>query len=193
MSGFQSLDLRLFEHLNGVPHPEWLNAFFWAVTSLGLGWVQAGGVVAISLIWWRGRGRFFASEAARRLLWPGLWSFALSGLLSQALKRLIERPRPPDLGAKALDEYLHAYSFPSGHATTSFALAVVAISITHGTRRAWIGWLAVVLALMIGYSRVYRGVHYPSDVLGGALLGALVSLGVLWFFRRRYQASGNSE
>lgn len=193
MSGLESLDLRVFESLNGVPHPEWLNALFWGVTSLGLGWLQAAGVLAVSLVWWHGRGRFLASEAARRLLWPGLWSFALSGLLSQLLKRVIERERPPDLGYKALDEYIHAYSFPSGHATTSFALAVLALSITRGTRQAWIGWLAIALALLIGYSRVYRGVHYPSDVLGGALLGALTALCVLWFFRRRYQASGSSE
>jgi undecaprenyl-diphosphatase len=97
----------------------------------------------------------------------------LSELSSGLLKRLIERDRPfvvePEPDPLVREPVTH--SFPSGHATVSFACAVVLA--------AAIPRLAVplyVLAAAIAWSRVVTGVHYPLDVLAGAVLGIAVGL-----------------
>jgi undecaprenyl-diphosphatase len=68
----------------------------------------------------------------------------------------------------------HDASFPSDHATAAFAIAV-SIWLRH--RRA--GWLALGLATLVSVSRVAVGTHYPTDVLGGAVLGTVAAV-VLW-------------
>jgi undecaprenyl-diphosphatase len=106
---------------------------------------------------------------------------AAADLLAGLLKRVtgVERPalRFPDL--HPLVPVPHDGSFPSGHAATSFACATVL---------AWFAprWAVAffLLAGAIAYSRLYVAVHYPLDVVGGAVLGALVALAVLAVFRR---------
>ena len=98
-----------------------------------------------------------------------------SGLTAQLLKRALPRLRPSNLpdAIVAPDERIFHNSFPSGHTTTAFALAFWVFLLTRGTRyRLW-GYGALVLAGLVGLSRIYRGVHYPSDVLAGALIGVL--------------------
>ena len=104
-----------------------------------------------------------------------------SDLLATALKTAVDRPRPFEAIAEPdpLITGTVASSFPSGHAATSAAGAVI-LSVLVG-RGVW-RWLAP-LALLIGFSRVYVGVHYPADVLAGALLGAAVALGFLRLLR----------
>ncbi len=62
-------------------------------------------------------------------------------------------------------------SFPSDHAAAAFAIAAVAVLV-----RPRLGTVAVVLACLVGYARVYVGAHYPGDVLGGALVGIVVAV-----------------
>ncbi|NGX15743.1 phosphatase PAP2 family protein [Wenzhouxiangella sp. XN24] len=105
---------------------------------------------------------------------------AVAGLLGTAVYRLLKdrlaRERPYNLhpriraGARALDRY----SFPSGHTlhAVSFTLIVV-------TALPAMAWLLVPLAVLIAMSRVILGLHYPSDVIAGALLGALLARLVL--------------
>ncbi len=88
------------------------------------------------------------------------------------LKPLIARMRPydfnPDFGTLLIDR-LSDYSFPSGHTLASFEGAGV-LMLTH---RKTLGYPALVLAIIIAFSRLYLYVHYPSDVLVGMLLGLL--------------------
>jgi undecaprenyl-diphosphatase len=111
-------------------------------------------------------------------------------LISLALRQLIGRDRPFVLypEPRPLVHPPSSGSFPSGHASAAFACATV---------MAWASpRLAVpvyVLAAVVAWSRVYVGVHYPLDVLGGALLGTLVGMLVVFLTRRgRFGARGDS-
>jgi undecaprenyl-diphosphatase len=99
-------------------------------------------------------------------------ALALGG--AQIISHLWERPRP--YVAHAADAHLFIPaspdpSFPSDHATAAFAIAV-ALLLRH--RRA--GILALAMAVVVSVARVAVGTHYPSDVLGGALLGTAAAL-----------------
>jgi undecaprenyl-diphosphatase len=87
---------------------------------------------------------------------------------------------------------LNSYSFPSGHACSSFAAATALVLAFPGKG----GW-AFVPAVLIAVSRVYLGVHYPSDVLAGAAIGALGAWGIFIlshrYIRFRARTSGTRE
>ncbi|NLT63663.1 MAG: phosphatase PAP2 family protein [Clostridiales bacterium] len=89
------------------------------------------------------------------------------------IKELVARPRPYDTigDLSILVKPLSSYSFPSGHSSSSFA-AALALTLAFGRK----GALSYIPAVLIAFSRCYVGVHYPSDVLGGALVGTLVTL-----------------
>jgi undecaprenyl-diphosphatase len=151
-----------------------------SVRWLGTGYVQ----VAVLLV-------LAGASAALRLptLRPAAWSllaFSLSGLAAILLKVLVHRPRPWTQAAPdGWSDYLSNssfHSFPSGESTTSFALAVVL--------GAWFPKLRVPLmaaAALIAVARVLVGSHYPSDVMGGAMLGILVGQMVNHLSRRKKQ------
>jgi undecaprenyl-diphosphatase len=110
---------------------------------------------------------------------------ALADWIAAALKALIDRPRPPLRypEPKTLVPLPHDGSFPSGHAATSFAAATMLSFAFPKFAPA-----LVLLAAAVAFSRVYVGVHYPLDVLGGAALGVLVSLALTVVVRRRRPA-----
>ena len=92
---------------------------------------------------------------------------------NQLLKNLVQRPRPfvkfTDL--KIIIPTPSEFSFPSGHTASSFAAA--AVFYRHLPRK--LGLPAVILAGLIGFSRLYVGVHYPTDVIAGAVMGIFLS------------------
>jgi Membrane-associated phospholipid phosphatase len=92
---------------------------------------------------------------------------------NEILKNVIARPRPFTQlsGLNVLIPKPSDFSFPSGHTASSFAAAG---AFFYCGNKKW-GILALILAGFIGFSRLYLGVHYPSDVLFGALLGMLIS------------------
>lgn len=102
-------------------------------------------------------------------------AFALVGsllLTNVLLKHLVARPRPwlAVEGLAALVWEGDPNSFPSGHTSAAFAAAV---AWWRTLPRRWAGGLALGAAVLMGLSRLYVGVHYPTDVLCGALVGAL--------------------
>jgi membrane-associated phospholipid phosphatase len=161
-SGFKDLNLY---------HSAGLNSFFFYYTNLGDGLFAVFFVLIFLLL-----RRF---DLAIQIL----LAFLLSGLFSQILKAIIISPRPRDffsvndqiyivdgltLGGKA--------SFPSGHTATAFSLAT---SLALYTKRKILGILYLMLAILVGYSRVYLSQHFPADVFGGAIIGVLVAF---WVF-----------
>jgi undecaprenyl-diphosphatase len=90
--------------------------------------------------------------------------------LNYAVKVVVRRPRPELEGLPPLGGAPSSLSFPSAHATSSFAVA------TAMTRVDPIGALAFALAVALALGRPYLGMHYPSDVLGGIALGVVLGL-----------------
>lgn len=182
MEWLRSIDESWFRAIHERWHRDWLDPVFWVVSSSGLGWVQPALIVLFGFLLRSGNS---FKESLRRNFgawgWPLLLSYALSGSLNTFLiKRLIERDRPSNLAWAHPQETAYFGSFPSGHTATSFGIAVMALFLTRGTRLAWLGWLSIFWACMVGVSRVYRGVHWPTDVLGGALCGMVgASLAIL--------------
>ena len=102
-------------------------------------------------------------------------SLVLEVLLNNGLlKNLVARVRPYELidGLKLIVGEADDWSFPSGHTGAFFAVAGVAAFLLP---RKW-GILGIVLAVLMGFSRLYVGIHYPSDVIAAALLGMLTSV-----------------
>ncbi|MGZ8783443.1 MAG: phosphatase PAP2 family protein [Gaiellaceae bacterium] len=131
--------------------------------SFGLIWLALAFAVSLAL--------------RRRYLWVQVGvAILLAEAISGALKLVIERDRPPFTRPvpEPLLESPSTYSFPSGHATVSFACATVLAVAAPRLR-----WALLGLAAAIAFSRVYVGVHYPFDVLGGAVLGVAIATALL--------------
>lgn len=96
------------------------------------------------------------------------------------LKNYVARVRPYEViqGLQCLIPAQRDWSFPSGHASASFASAV---SVYKSSPR-WLGVPVMLLAFAISLSRLYVGVHYPSDVLVGMVIGTLIALILFWIF-----------
>ena len=102
--------------------------------------------------------------------WRAALSLAVSHLVVQVIKRFVCRPRPDGpVGISIPDRF----SFPSGHATASLAVALA-----YAAAFPSITVPLVALGLIVGWSRVALGVHYPGDVLAGQLIATLTVLAV---------------
>lgn len=138
----------------------WLDHMMLALTAIG-----GGGLV------WLITG--FGLVIAGRLRWRDLAKIVLTVVVTTLMadfliKPLFHRPRPflvwtafPVIGHRP-----HDFSFPSGHAADGFAAALVLLRTVPG---GWLVW--AFLAVAIAYSRLYLGVHYPSDIAGSLLIG----------------------
>jgi undecaprenyl-diphosphatase len=110
--------------------------------------------------------------------------FAITDLASVHLfKNVFLRLRP--CHEPALSGLVHlvnnrcggSYGFVSSHAANTFGLAIMVL-LLFKKLNPWIGYGMVIWAAMVSYSRIYLGVHYPGDILGGALLGSFAAWGV---------------
>ncbi len=156
-------------------HTPWLDAVMVFVTKTGdFGWIWLGAAAVCLCI-----------RKTRRTGIAMLLALAFSLLVGNGiLKPLIARVRPCDLpaweGLALLIPHPGGYSFPSGHAFSSFA-AASAVFFHH--RKA--GIAALLWAAAVGVSRVYLAVHFPTDVLCGAVLGMLFGKAAAFLAARR--------
>ncbi|SKB28388.1 Membrane-associated phospholipid phosphatase [Parapedobacter luteus] len=112
--------------------------------------------------------------------------FIVTGLLAQGIKRTLGFPRPAKVFEGVYDIHIppdHAVhfhnSFPSGHTTTAFAMMAVLYYFFPNQRNSP---FLFVMALLVGYSRIYLAQHFPQDVFAGALIGSSTTFLLLWWF-----------
>lgn len=134
-----------------------LDRFFLVISKLG----YSHGVIPADVL------LVLALSARRHFREATFAAFALggSGLLNMATKRLFSRERPALWDSIAPEV---TFSFPSGHAMGSATLAVVLILLAWRTRWRWpVAAAMLMFTVLVGFSRVYLGVHFPSDILAG--------------------------
>jgi undecaprenyl-diphosphatase len=122
-------------------------------------------------------------------------AIVLAETLNYWLKVLIARPRPCHAleGVRLLIDCSASFSLPSSHAVTSFAYAVPLSLLTRPFLPALWRLFPLVLAVMVALSRPYLGVHYPSDILAGALLGSGVAGMLCWAYLRISRRTGSDH
>mgnify|MGYP001595470193 CR=1 FL=1 len=118
-------------------------------------------------------------------------SVALSDWTSNILKHIIERLRPCNVleAVNLLVGCTDSFSMPSNHAANAFA-AIFSLSYRAAgepaDRKRWLRWLLLSIAVVVGFSRVYVGVHYPADVVVGAFTGIIISILVINLYKWAY-------
>ncbi len=102
-------------------------------------------------------------------------------LASSVLKPLIGRVRPCHVveGLRAITGCGNTLSFPSGHATSSMAVAIL-LGLLY---RRWL-WVLIAYSILLSYSRIYIGVHYPLDILAGWIIGGGIAWGMIGLYHR---------
>ncbi|MFF3565238.1 phosphatase PAP2 family protein [Streptomyces sp. NPDC002574] len=166
-------DVSLLRDINGLAKlaPRWLDRAVEGVAEYGLILLM---VLLAGWCWWRvaRRGGSEAPAAVAGVVWAGL-AGGVALLLNVPLRNFVDRPRPfaEHQGLDVLVKSTARYSFVSDHATVTMAVAVGLFLVS----RKW-GLAAVAIALAEGFCRIYMGVHYPTDVLGGFALGTAVAL-----------------
>jgi membrane-associated phospholipid phosphatase len=171
-----SIDTYVLQSLFALREPHAVIAFIW-VSQFGEWYVTGGLAVALAL-WLALRERFSLAQGV-------ILSVATSAVGAVVIKTLVARARPP-MSFWAYTE--SGFSFPSAHAAMSlafygFLIFMVAISTMRPLWRRSINILLILLILAIGFSRLYLGVHYFSDVIGGYVVGALCLWLSVWATR----------
>ncbi len=164
-----SLDHRLLGDVERL-RAGWLNPVERAISVAGTGWVLYPLLVVAGVaLWWR-RREWLPGVLALGWLWLGQ-------LVRVSINSGIARPRPP---ASLQLSHAMGYAFPSGHASTStMGYALLALLAMRLAASGW-WWALLVAPALVGLSRVYLGLHWPSDVVAGWAFGAAwVALGVL--------------
>nr|WP_312576445.1 phosphatase PAP2 family protein [Sedimentibacter sp.] len=107
-----------------------------------------------------------------------------------ALKNLVARIRPCDIHPEVplLIPRPTDFSFPSGHTMSSFASATVLLL----NNKIW-GKYAVILAVLIAFSRLYLYVHYPSDILAGMIIGILIAINSVKIYKLIFRAKAKTS
>lgn len=178
MNVFLSLDGELFLFINHLPHTalfDRLALILSGVGTAGLVWFLLGFLIV------------FREERKDHGFFVPLLSIGAASwfIVEMILKPLVSRARPAaEMGALIVGNPHADYSFPSGHATIAFAMALL---LSRKEPRA--GGLFYLLAILISFSRTYLGLHYPSDVIAGSLLGTLVSWLILRLLPRPVRPS----
>lgn len=156
-----------FYRING--YPGWLTVVFLPLTMLASMWM----IILISGFTWLKQG----AAAALKVVFAAATTYGLV----EIAKSIVSRPRPiellPDVAQREL--FVGGLGFPSGHTAFATVLGIVLWRVLPQNRR----WLVPVWIITMGFSRLYLGVHFPLDIIGGFLIGVAVALVTERLFR----------
>lgn len=172
ISLLKELDIKIIECVNSRCRNKTLDKLMKFITALG----------NLGFIWIIIAGYFLSNKDSRQQGWMIISSLVLTTIVGEGiLKHIVKRERP-FVKLDSEDELIIAppitYSFPSGHTGSSFAVSAVFMS-TFSAMSIFV----VILAILIAFSRLYLKVHYPSDVLGGGIIGLICGSIVVVVFR----------
>lgn len=165
----QHIDVELLDKIN----PSRPTSDFWKVNSSSAYWVPASGILSTYLA-----GTVKKNKSLKKESYKALLSIAVSTGASQLVKLVVNRKRPSYAYPDRITEGgyrtgVKDFSFPSGHTCLAFTYAT---SVSLQYKKWYVTVPAFMWACSIGYSRMYLGKHYPSDVLAGAAFGVAGAL-----------------
>lgn len=172
--------------------------FFAIITNLGNGWYVTPILLFFVL-------RKIPKSQLTAFIIFSVLAMTACGLINSQIKKQVRSPRPPAYFAAhpavtctvngcdtaqvhVVGKKLMQHSFPSGHTNTAFSAAAL-LALAFG---GWY-WLAFIPALLVGYSRVYLGVHFPVDVAAGAFLGFILMWIGYIIYRRLFCSGANRD
>jgi undecaprenyl-diphosphatase len=173
----QALDETILRAAQDTPHP--IIMFLWGMSWVGGGW---GLLTVVPFL--------FRRSTRMAVVWLLACELAVSGI-GGAMKHYIERKRPCDaLGwcPPLIGFSPGGFSFPSGHAAGSFVFAAFV-----STLRPRLAPYLIAFAVSVCASRVVLGLHYPSDVTGGAILGGLCGWATATLYRRVHSNANRAK
>lgn len=167
-NSIQRFDLALILYISELNGRRILDRFFYLASKIGDGHLYV--LIGIFLIFSSMQGRI-------KILFAGLLAFAIELPIYFIIKRYVKRKRPFEQieNFKKLIAPPDKYSFPSGHTAAAFVMASVFSFVFP-----LFCTILYFLASLIGFSRLYLRVHYPTDILAGCLLGILSAKFSLW-------------
>jgi undecaprenyl-diphosphatase len=171
---FESLDQTLFLWLNGF-HNSWVDEIMWVISSKYI-WIPLYIFIFIQLL------HAYKKQVIRIILMIIVIITLSDGISSGIIKDSVKRYRPSHNTQISSQVHVYTesngseyrggqYGFVSSHASNSFAIALFAFLLLRKKSKHW-RWIFL-WAIIVSYSRIYLGVHYPADIIGGAIVGIL--------------------
>ena len=163
----QDLDERFSRSAQVQEQPGYIRALAVGLAHSGDSWFW---ILGLGVLWW------FGDAYWKRLAVVMLIGIVITALIVMAIKFTVRRRRPQGEWGR-IYRSTDPHSFPSGHAARCTMLSVLAL----GFGPLWLGLIMLVWAPLVGLARTVMGVHYPSDIIAGMVLGVILGvLGVIF-------------